>query len=162
MKKLMLILTIATVLFSCAKDGKDGANGPAGADGSAGADGNANVLSTMNFNATSGNWTASNSYYYVNLIVPNIDAGIVNTGAVFVYYDLGNGSWAALPYIFGNLGRTFSFSLQEVRIRYQNIDGTQTTNPGNRTFRVVVIPSSNIIVDLDHSDYNSVKEAYSL
>lgn len=79
--------------------------------------------------------------------MPDIDAGIVNSGAVFVYVQNGSG-WEALPYIFGNLSRIYQFSLNKVRIFYQNVDGTQTTNPGNKTFRVVVIPSNARLSDV--------------
>ena len=159
MKKIILILTIATTLFSCAKDGKDGAVGPAGVNGT---NGNANVIGSNTVTLNSGNWNAAGLYYYSDINWSVITQDIVNTGVVMVYEDWGSGQWQVLPYVFGDLGRTFSFNTGYVRIRFQNNDNTQTANPGSVTFRVVAIPSNARIVGVDYTNYDEVKGAYNL
>jgi len=162
MKKTSLLLMVAaTLLFSCAKDGKDGLPGPSGATGANGIDGNANVIATNTFTTASNNWFASGLYFYADLTVNAITQDVVNSGAVFVYEQNG-ANWAALPYVAGILSRSYQFRLNNLYIFYQNTNSTQTTNPGIRTFRVVVIPSSVKIDHVNMNDYEEVSRTFNL
>ena len=158
MKNLLLLLTIGTLFFSCAKDGKDGVDGAPGPKGDTG---NANVIATNTVTVNSGNWVPNGNYYYCPLTVNGITQDVVNSGSVMVYEQ--NGAyWNALPYTFGILTRTFYFGLQSTTIFYQNTDNSQTTNPGTKTFRIVIIPSSARVTGLNYNDYNQVAEFYNL
>jgi hypothetical protein len=165
MKKAFLSFAIlAMILFSCTKpevgpigpigpagtNGKDGIAGTNGTNGAAGTNGtngtngvngNANVIGTATVALTSGSWTASSKAFYVILNVPAVTQAIVDKGVVLVYEQFGS-SWVALPYTGGIASRYFMFALNYVTIFYQNTDGSQTTNPGNLTYRVVAISSS--------------------
>jgi hypothetical protein len=163
MKKTLLSFAIlAMILFSCTKPGPIGPTGPAGTNGKDGAagtngtngaagtngtngtngvNGNANVIGTTTVALNSGSWTASGSFFMATLTTTAITQAIVDKGAVMVYEQSAT-FWRALPYTSGVVSKFFIFTLNSVSIVYQNTDGSQTTNPGNQTYRIVAISSS--------------------
>jgi hypothetical protein len=143
MKKVFFsIAFLAMILLSsCTKPGPEGPVGKAGTNGTNGTNGNANVIGTNTLALTSSSWTASGKFFYAGITATAITQAIVDKGVVMVYEQFGS-SWTALPYTFGILSRSFDFTLNSVRIYYQNTDNSQTTNPGNQTYRIVAISSS--------------------
>jgi len=160
MKKIFLVLMASAFLMGCTKEGKQGEPGAAGKNGTNGTNGNANVVGTQTVAANSGNWNAVGGAYFIELSVNGLSQEILDKGAVLCYEQ--NGSiWNALPYSYGNLTRTYTFELNKVTIFYQNQSGT-TANPGNKTFRLVLIAASGKIVNIDWNNYYEVKGAFNL
>lgn len=158
MKKVVLVFSAVLLLIGCAKDGKDGVTGQTGTSG---VNGNANVQSAGSIALTSGNWTSINSSYYSILNVAEVTQDVVDNGVVMVYINRANG-WSPMPLTAGVESYTFEFRLNEVIVWVSNTDGSQTANPGNENFRVVVIPSSQKANGVDYNDYKNVMEVYNL
>jgi hypothetical protein len=163
MKNLMLIIAciaMSGLIVSCSKDGIDGAPGIPGVQGANGVDGNANVFASDSIVIQT--WGTISTYKYQDIYIPEITQNIVESGTVYVYILNNPGEWIQLNWVFGTLSRSYSFSLQNVRVRFQNTDNTTTADPGKQVFRVVVIPSSNNVKDVDYSNYEKVKLIYNL
>src|SRR5450759_2038184 len=165
MKKAFLSFAIlAMILFSCTKPevgpigpqgtagtngtngaagtaGTNGTNGAAGTNGTNGVNGNANVYGGNTVTTNSGSWTASGSAFLVTITSTAITQAIVDKGLVMVYEQSAS-YWRALPYTSGIVSKFFYFTLNSVSVVYQNTDGSQTTNPGNQSYRIVAISSS--------------------
>ena len=161
MKKAFLSFAIlAMILFSCTKPGPTGPTGPAGTNGTTGpagtngtngaagtngtngVNGNANVYGGNTVTTNSGSWTASGSAFIVTITSPAITQAIVDKGLVMVYEQSAS-FWLALPCTTsGIISKFFYFTLNSVSVVYQNTDGSQTTNPGNQSYRIVAISSS--------------------
>ena len=122
-------------------NGTNGAAGTNGTNGTNGVNGNANVIGTTTVALNSGSWTASGSAFIVTITATAITQAIVDKGAVMVYEQSAS-FWRALPYTSGVVSKYFFFTLNSVSVVYQNTDGSQTTNPGNQTYRIVAISSS--------------------
>ncbi|NML22536.1 hypothetical protein HHL16_16765 [Pseudoflavitalea sp. G-6-1-2] len=130
---------LSTILYSC----KKGDTGPAGPPN------NANVVSKT-FPASGIIWTAETQfgikYQIAQLAMPEIDANIINNGAVLVYGALRTGQpWTALPlsYVISPSSGYLLYGIQAGAVvlrlsRSDNID------PGaaDIAFRVVVIKSA--------------------
>ena len=161
-KSILLVLPIIAVMLT-SNGCKKGDTGPQGPPGTNGVDSNTNVVGTNAITLNSGNWTANGKYFYATLYTLAITQAIVDRGAVLVYEQNGS-SWTALPYTFGILSRSFQFELNTVYIFYQNTDGSQTDNPGNQTYRIVAISSSNSIANpyVDWESYEEVKRVFNL
>lgn len=173
MKKLiekMILLTIAIIVFGCSKDGVDGvdgATGPAGPVGATGADGNANVISVGPFNASATNWASanSNSFWYLSLNVPEISQSISNTGTISVFEatkDSGGNiiGYKATPYTTIGICTYFGFSESYVNLYKTTTNGTAMNNPGNMTYRVVVIPAAyrTANINVDWNNYEEIEK----
>ena len=104
-KSLVLVLGMAFLYSSCAKDGATGPAGPTGptgtgAAGPTGPMGNANVKDTT-ISLTAGSWLAATNYDYDNVSVPQITAPFLATGEVFVFFSTSLTQWD--PLIFTTL-----------------------------------------------------------
>lgn len=156
MKKLLSMTAVMAIgvlmLSGC---GKAGPAGPAGAPG---INGNANVIGTNTVALSASSWSAQGVTFVATLNVPSITASVVNTGAVMVYEQAGT-TWTALPYTFGIIARIYQFGVSTIYITWENTDGSATANPGNQTYRVVVIPANALILHphTDWKNYNEVK-----
>src|SRR5579872_3729364 len=89
-KSLVLVIGMAFLYSSCAKDGATGPAGPTGptGTGATGATGpmrNANVKDTL-INLTAGSWTGSTNYDFDVVSVPQITASFLATGEIFVFF----------------------------------------------------------------------------
>lgn len=144
--KFFNLLSLSFVILlsiSCAKDGEQG---PAGPQGPAGANGNANVTSYY-VNTTSANWTCS-GLCYTDVNFPQITQSILNSGLVCVFMQStsSTGVWLNMPWTEFNTGYSsnynFNYSLGSMRIFKQDSDLVTPSNPGVRTFKVIIIPSS--------------------
>jgi hypothetical protein len=178
-----LIVLVMTLLISCTKpgpvepqgpagingtNGKDGAagtngtngtNGVDGTNGTNGVNGNANVIGTNTVALNSGSWTASGSYFLATFSTTAITQAIVDKGAVMVYEQSAT-FWRALPYTSAIVSKFFFFTLNSVSVVYQNTDGSQTTNPGNQTYRIVAISASakTAYPNINWGNYEEVRE----
>ncbi len=143
------------MILGCAEDG---ATGPAGADG------NANVIGTNTVTVSS--WTSSdnNRFWSATLLAEGITQSIVNNGTLSVFMSDNNGGWFAMPYSIGVSSWTYGFGVGFVNIYYTNTSYTATPNPGPRTFRVVIISSSNRMAhpNVNWNNYDEVKTALNL
>lgn len=155
---LLMLMGISIVMFNgCAKDG---ATGPAGI---AGTNGNANVNGSTS--VTASNWTLNSGVLYsTTLTWTPITQAIVDKGIVMVYEGDGSNGWVALPYTSVNESRYFNFDVGFVNIYITNTDGSAPTNPGAQTYRIVVIPASNLIAhpNVDFKNYQVVKATFGL
>lgn len=156
------LLVVTSMLGACKKKEVVGPTGPAGPAG------NANVNS-LSFQTTAADWTGDGvAGFSINLTTPIVTSGIVSTGAVLCYMEVG-GSTYALPYSYLYSGYTrhmlFTYSEGSVTVDRRDDDGL-TTNPGssNAIIKVVAISSSGLIQhpDVDLEDYEAVKKAFDL
>lgn len=161
----ILLTSISIVLINgCAKDGAPGAQGPqgtAGTNGTDGTDGNANVIGTNT--VTTSSWIASGTSWTTTFTAAGITQNVVDKGIVQVFIQYGS-SWWALPDLSGNNSTSFGFSLGEVTLLNSNSNGSQATNPGVQTFRVVIITASNLIAhpNVDFKNYSEIKSTFNL
>lgn len=167
----MTLLSVAIIVFGCSKDGVDGATGPAGPVGATGAPGNANVISIGPFNASANNWASanSNSFWYLSLNVPEITQSITNTGTISVFEavkDSGGNilGYKSIPYTGGVIATYFDFSNGFVNIYKSTSNGSAINNPGNMTYRVVVIPAAYRTANknVDWNNYEEVEKIINL
>ena len=177
MKKVFYIfLFIAAVAFisSCSKEGPTGPQGPQGVEGPQGPsgdqgiqgipgqDGNANVHS-YTYDVFTSDWNQVAPNYGVDLSVPEITQSILDDGAVLVYLSNGSGGWMPLPYTswYSGYARLYKANIlyEDVTIWVLDSDLTQTPNPGDRTFKIVVIGgsvASKMPSNIDLNNYEQV------
>jgi hypothetical protein len=165
LKRISILVMIASVLttFSCTKEGKEGPPGPAGTNGTNGTNGNANVIGTNTVTLNSGDWSATGAGWYVTLTASGITQDVVDKGIVQVFIQYGT-EWWSLPDLSGINSTQFGFGLGYVQLLNYNSDYSQATNPGTKTFRIVIIPSSARLANpnIDYTNYNEVKRAFNL
>ena len=138
----MILMLLAGSLFvfsGCTK------TGPPGPQGIQGVQGNANVVGSDAFSVGGTTWafsTADNAFY-ASFTNPDITAAVSNHGTieVFLYYP-GDQTWRSLPDIYGGTQFYTRFSTGGFEIYFANVDGSTPANPGNQTFRMVVIAPS--------------------
>jgi hypothetical protein len=149
---LSLILT-SLLIFSCAKDGAIGPQGPAGKNG------NANVISKAP-SIVSFTYVAGKNAYDATIKCPEITQDIVDKGAVMCYEKVAQDQW--MPWN-ANIGTTYyiyNIKLGEVILEYRNTAGT-TTNEGNKEMRLVIIPSNQVQkLPSDLSEITSLYKTY--
>ena len=160
-----LLIAGATSLSSCEKEGSVGPAGKDGIDGSDGSDGNANVVSST---ITSSSWAYSNPSWVISFTYPAITQSIIDEGAVLVYIKVGNG-YTQLPltiYQSPNYSTSIEVStfVGGLSLFWTDSDLIQPTNPGEHTFKVVVIAASGLIQNpnVDLGNYEEVKDAFNL
>lgn len=151
-----VMVILATTFISCKK-------GDTGPQGTAGIDGNADVFGTNDITLNSSDWVANETYFYADITSPEITQAIIDHGVVIVY-EKSELFWNALPYTWGIISVSFDFGLKTVGIYYNNNDGSQTINPGTKTFRIVSISASNAKAysNIDWKNYDSVKKTFNL
>lgn len=153
-----ILIGITTVMINgCAKDGE---TGPTGKDGK---DGNANVIGTNSVTVTSSDWSFNSGYYKTVFTTSDITQAIVDKGFIMVYEKLGN-DWQSMPYLIDNQSRDFSFGVGSVTVWVHNIDLSTPTNPGAQTYRIVIIPASNLSAhpEVDFKNYKQVKTTFDI
>lgn len=158
----MLTLACGLLFTNCAKDGKTGPAGPAGANGT---NGNANVVSSS---ITSSSWVYTAPSWGITFTYPAITQDIIDKGAVLVYLKVGS-AYNQLPltiYQSASYSSTYEVStvVGGLTIFATDSDLTQPTNPGSKTFKVVVIAASGRAANpnVNYNDYNAVKKAFNL
>ena len=123
-----LVLTLGLTVTSC----KKGDTGAAGKDGK---DGNANVIGTNNVTISS--WTSPGTSWTATITVAGITQSIVDKGTVSVFVQYGN-EWWSLPDINGKNSMQFGYGVGYVSLINVNSDATLPSNPGSKTFRIVL------------------------
>tara|TARA_R110002096_G_scaffold221429_2_gene410224 strand:- start:2465 stop:2995 length:531 start_codon:yes stop_codon:yes gene_type:complete len=162
---LAAIVIMGLTFTACSGD--DGEQGPAGAPG------NANVQPS-NYTVMVADWTAG-PVLRDTLNVPAVTQAVVDNGAVHVYQKRTDStSWEALPFSYiaflgGNpatLTFQFGYNVGEVHLSGTNSFNANVTPgavyPGDRNFKVVVIPSTSLIEGIDVNDYEQVKMVYGI
>lgn len=144
-------------MINCSSEGP---MGPAGTDGTNGINGNANVISTNPTTINSTNWGSSNNnaLWYTNFSVPGITQSIVDKGIVSVFISDLSGVWVAIPYTFANTSYHYSFGVGFISVYASSVNLTAISNPGTKSFRVIIIPSSVVSSNknTNWNDYNEV------
>jgi hypothetical protein len=165
-----LALTLGLTFTSCKKGdtGPAGDKGATGNTGATGATGNANVTSiTLNANS----WTWDGVEYWRSATwtgVSQLTSAVVNSGAVMLYQNDGNGYFAALP-ITANISATvqehdfFIYSTNTISVFIENSD-LSDPNPPPFSYKLVCIPPAIIKSNpkLDLKNYNEVKQVLNL
>lgn len=171
MKKLLIYVAIMLSIAGCTKDGETGPAGPKGDTGAQGQqgtqgqqgdpgnDGNANVT-IKDFTSS---WTSSGSYWKDTIIDSRITQGILDSGFVMVYKSLFGGGWTTLPLVTPNTNNfevttmSFVYFLNNILLSYSSNAGTQPSNPGSSTFKVVVI-SGTLRTAYPYLDWNNYEQ----
>ena len=177
---------IALIFTACSgEDGDQGPAGPAGApgapgtdgrdgaDGTDGSDGNPNVQSSTQ-TVMVADWTAGN-VLRDTLSVPSITQSVVDSGMVHVYQKRTDSTgWAALPfsYIAFLGGNPATLTFQAVyNVGEVYLSGSNSFNanvapgdiyPGDRDFKIVVVPSASLVEGIDVNSYEEVKMVYGI
>ncbi len=165
----MAALGAVLAMTACSKDGAPGAQGPqgprgyAGVNGTNGYDGNANVIGTNSLTTASSLWTASGTGWMYDLTATDITQAVVDKGIVQVFIQYGT-EWWSLPDLNGINETLFGYSVGHVKLLNKNSDGSQATNPGGQTFRVVIITASNLAAhpNTDWTKYAVIKPLLNL
>ena len=150
-------LFIATVLFSCAQDGRDGRDGRDGFDGFDGRDGVANIQSNIYFVGT-GDWNTTSFGAEVNFSNPSLTADVIATGLVQAYFSLDANPttrrWIALPYF------DFGYSYVQNNVTFEHYDAPGS--PDDLWYKIVVIPQAAKIDGVNLNDYEAVSAVYGI
>lgn len=139
------ILIMAASLVGCSKSDTPGPQGPTGPAGPQGPAGNANIIASGIYSSTANNWgyNGTSGQYYTNLIDSDITAAVINSGAVMVYMVNSDGSNTALPYSNSNgYYSNYVLQLYAAQVQVGLTNGGTPANPGNKQYRVVIIPSA--------------------
>ncbi|HEX7412594.1 MAG TPA: hypothetical protein VF411_01020 [Bacteroidia bacterium] len=153
----LLSLLLST---SCSKDtitGPTGATGPTGLTGPAG---NANV---QEYDFVVTNWTQSGNSWYADYS----GVTIKKTDAVMVYVsNTTTGSYTALPVTMNDVQTYFSNTVSDLRVTVNSASGTTGTttvsNPGYSIFKIMIIPSTHKLANVNPRNFVEVKAAYFL
>lgn len=180
-KTIACLFIVGSILTACtAKDGEDGPVGPVGPEGAigpageGGEDGVAN-LSVSTLTVPSSAWTGGTIKEF-SAPLSDIDQDVMDNGTVQVFQTQtpANPTWDALPYSYlvGINGQPvqvtvqYSYKLDSLKLSVMNSGAfnitSSATYPGDRTFKVVVVPPVDKIDGLDYSDYEAVEMVYGL
>lgn len=110
---------------------------------------------------TAANWQLSGNAWYGGINTSLITQSIVNKGLVQVFKKYGSNEWWALPDQSGVNQTSFGYSVGSITLMNQNVNGTTpTSNPGNQTFRVVVISPSQLKENpnVNWNDYKTIEK----
>lgn len=155
-------LIFLLVVYGCKKDALVGPAGPIGPTGATGPAGNANV-DEYDFVTSSNDWVQSgNSWSAVYSSVT-----VNKTDAIMVSVSNGGStpSYIALPYInpTTEVQTYFSNTLNTITIGMNNpFNSNPISNPGSVTFKIVVIPSTHRLANINTFSFGEVKAAYHL
>lgn len=153
-----------------------GPQGPAGEDGEDGVDGkdgNANVQA-YNYTVMISDWTPG-EILRDTLNVLEITQEVVDNGAVILYQRRTDSTtWEVMPHSYiaflGGQPTTLTFQYG-YNIGQLFLSGMNSLNanvtpgpvyPGNRSFKIVVIPPAAMIDGVDHSDYETLEAVYGI
>jgi hypothetical protein len=117
---------------------------------------------------TVSNWVYEGKSWNTFISFSAITQDIINSGAVLAYIKVGE-SYNQLPLTFYQ-DATYSTTIEVastvggLKLFWSDSDLIQPNNPGSRTIKVVVIPSSGMIQNpsVDYSNYEEVKSAFNL
>lgn len=158
----MLVLNtflLVNMLFisSCEK----GETGPSGADGTNGI----SKIQSFTFTVNNASWVYDSTFNGYNSIlnVSSITADVFNNGTIQVF--IGDGSsnqWGALPSSFNIYQYNYIYKIGEVVLSVRTSVGVLPNIPSSQQFKVVVIPPSAKVANVNLQNYAEVKAAYNL
>jgi hypothetical protein len=136
-----------------------------------GPDGNANVK-TQIITVTPANWTGTSFLFEAKKVCTLITPEIVNSGAVLVYRQIGNGSYMPValsntdfypdeegnPILF-NSHLFYQYSTSAISFYRQDDDAQTEPLSENMVFKVVAISSGEVVSGINTRDYHAVAAA---
>jgi len=150
MKQIFLSTVIAFlfagIITSCQKEGPAGPAGPVGAAGQKGEKGDKGIDGNMKIivkNVTVSSWepTGTSMIHSQVVGIPEITAGIINSGAVLAYLVDGT-TLIALPYSWMDVGESVMYYVYNGKIKFEfNYTKPQSAQDPT-TFRIIIIPGS--------------------
>ena len=157
--------------------GPKGDTGPPGQDGQDGLDGNANV-SAITFSLPSTAWSTGTIKTY-SRGVAEITQDVVDDGLVMVYQrQAPDTDWGALPFTYNitlsSGGQTFnaiittqfSYDTDSLFLTNSNSLRANITNsatfPGDREYKVVIIPPANLVQGMNYEDHEMLQAVYGI
>ena len=164
-KSLVLVMAMAFLYSSCAKDGATGPAGPAGptgAAGAAGAMGNANVKDST-FIVMPASWGSVSAYEFVSISDPQITAAIASQGSVTVFWGTNGTSWDVLNWTSENpVGYVLDYNYTTGTIAFYFSGGGNPNSAfgGTQTYFKVICTSSQVMKqhpNTNWKDYAQVK-----
>lgn len=156
MKKLILLLTIFTVLFSsCRKEEITQVN-------------QVDQAFSAVYNITPNDWTTVDNglVYSAQIDIPELDDIIYQNGAVLVYLSFaGNSYYEALPQVFGGIAYGVIHSTNYVAIDMSALDGG-TINPptGDVLAKIILIDATKLAMhkDVNLKNLGEVQKAFNI
>ena len=156
MRKLILLLTIFTVLFSsCRKEEVTKVN-------------QVDQAFSAVYNITKSDWTTTDGglIYTAQIDVPELDDIIYQNGAVLVYLSFaGTTYYEAVPQVFGGIAYGVIHSNQYVAIDMSALDGG-TINPptGDVLAKIILIDATKLALhkDVNLNDLGAVQRAFGI
>lgn len=127
------------------------------------------AVKSMKITVYSWEWSGDEYGYYASKSAPIITSDIVNSGAVFCYYEQNYGNYVQMP-ITESAGqdlwirhKLFDYETGYINFNFFDDDGA-SYNPGDCTFKVVTIESSKLknSTNVDFKNYAEVKKAFNL
>ncbi len=181
LKRNISFLSMALLfLVACTpEDGKEGDVGPVGPEGPIGPKGDDVNINSFTFSVASTDWTGT-ATKADTLSLPFISQEVVDDGIVQIYQTTtpGTPSWGALPYsyivVLNSAGGPVAaevtvqaeYGVGEVYLSVINSLGADITVgptfPGDRTFKVVIIPPTSKIEGVNHENYEEVEMVYGI
>jgi hypothetical protein len=156
-----IILLCLFLCAGCTKDTLIGPTGPTGPTGATGPAGNANVeeyqfytLST-DWNQSGNSWTANYSSVTIN-ITDAVMVYVSNSSSYSNNIVLPNISTSGIQTYFSNTTNVLSITVNSIN------NTTMVTNPGIQYYKIVIIPSSLRLSNVNHNNFADVKAAYHL
>ena len=146
--------------------GPKGDTGPPGQDGQDGLDGNPDVNAFI-FTVVDADYSVfvSNTTFFMHrdtLSVPEIDNSVVMDGTIQVFRKASTASaWLAMPYNRGGISYNYSYSNGEVQLELSYSNSTPIAF-GNSDFKVVVIPSSSLVKNMDYKNHEMLQAVYGI
>lgn len=156
MKKLILLLTIGTILFSSCR--KENVVQPATVD---------QAFSAV-YNIAQNDWTTSDTgrIYTAEIKVPELDDIIYQNGAVLVYLSFaGNKYYEAIPQVFNGISYGAIHSDQYVSIDISAVDGGFINPPtGNTLAKIILIDATKLSLNknVNLNNLSEVQKAFNI
>ena len=156
------LLVVATAILSLtllACSAEDGEDGPVGPQGPAG---NANV-EAYTYTTNNSDWISSSqgAMWTATLTATGITQEVFDAGTAQMFIQDSDG-WNAMPFSFANIEYNFAYDLQTTKIFVTSGSGGAVSNPGGQSFKLVIIPPSNLVKNINHNDYKVLQEVYGI
>lgn len=152
--KMLVWVAVAALSTNCSKEGPAGPAGPTG---------NANVIGTnvVNIDATYWYPNSTSTLWTAQLNTSGITQAIIDKGSVQLFFNINGSEWSSIPITVSNYSLSYSFGLGYLKVYAQKTDLSTLSNPGNASFRIVVISASNKMShpNTNWSDYKQVEKA---
>lgn len=148
MKKLLLLSLASLSIISCKKEiyGCTNINAENYSAIATKDDGSCYILvpTTTSSQITISSWTQNLTEWKTIIPYSAITADVLENGSVIVYKEEGNNVWSALPLTYYpstsySTSYQVSITVGQVIITVSNSDGILPTNPGEITFKIVVV-----------------------